>query len=101
MVNKLKKDHKEIKMSPYVDEKLLSKIQKMKLTGEKKIIKTWARSSTIVSDMIGFTIAIHNGKTHIPVYINEAMVGHKLGEFAATRVYRAHRRPTGSSTALK
>ncbi len=102
MGNEIKKDMKDaVRVGPYVDEKLMKKIQKMKLTGEKKIIKTWARSSTIVPDMIGFTIAIHNGKAHIPVYINEAMVGHKLGEFAITRVYRSHRRPTDRSTALK
>ncbi len=91
MGNDIKKEHKDRKANPYVDEKLMKKIQKMKLTGEKKIIKTWARSSTIVPEMVGLTIAIHNGKAHIPVYINDAMVGHKLGEFAITRVYRSHR----------
>jgi len=72
----------------------------MKMTGEKKMIKTWSRSSTIVPEMIGFTIAVHNGKAHIPIYINEAMVGHKLGEFAPTRTFRSHNRPTERSTSL-
>ncbi len=97
MGSELKKDNKKANKAPYVDEKLMGKIQKMKLTGEKKIIKTWARSSTIVSDMVGFTIAIHNGKAHIPVYISETMIGHKLGEFAATRAYRSHRKSDRSS----
>jgi len=78
----------------------MKKIMLMKMTGEKKMIKTWSRSSTIVSEMIGFTIAVHNGKAHIPIYINEAMVGHKLGEFAPTRTFRSHNRPTERSTSL-
>jgi len=93
--NKLKKEKKG-----FVDEKLMKKIMLMKMTGEKKMIKTWSRSSTIVSEMIGFTIAVHNGKAHIPIYINEAMVGHKLGEFAPTRTFRSHNRPTERSTSL-
>ncbi len=93
--NKLKKEKKG-----FVDEKLMKKIMLMKMTGEKKMIKTWSRSSTIVPEMIGFTIAVHNGKAHIPIYINEAMVGHKLGEFAPTRTFRSHNRPTERSTSL-
>lgn len=93
--NKLKKEKKV-----FVDEKLMKKIILMKMTGEKKMIKTWSRSSTIVPEMIGFTIAVHNGRAHIPIYINEAMVGHKLGEFAPTRTFRAHNRPTERSTSL-
>jgi small subunit ribosomal protein S19 len=93
--NKLKKEKKV-----FVDEKLMKKIMLMKMTGEKKMIKTWSRSSTIVPEMIGFTIAVHNGKAHIPIYINEAMVGHKLGEFAPTRTFRSHNRPTERSTSL-
>jgi len=88
------------KRKPYVDAKLLKKIQIMKMTGEKRIIKAWCRSSTIVPEMISFTIAIHNGKIHVPVYINEAMLGHKLGEFAPTRTFRSHNRPTERSSSL-
>lgn len=84
----------------FVDEKLMKKINLMKMTGEKKMIKTWARSSTVTPEMIGFTIAVHNGKAHIPIYINEAMIGHKLGEFAPTRTFRSHNRPTERSTTL-
>jgi small subunit ribosomal protein S19 len=75
----------------YTDPKLLLKVEAMKLTGEKRIIKTWSRRSTITPEMVSFTFAIHNGKAHVPVYVNEAMVGHKLGEFAATRTYRPHK----------
>lgn len=91
---------RSIKKGPYVDEKLLKKIQKMELTKEKKVIKTWARNSTIVPEMIGYTFAVHNGVKHIPVYVTENMVGHKLGEFAHTRVFRGHGAPTEKSTAL-
>ena len=90
----------EKKREPFVDKKLMKKINLMNLAGEKRIIKTWSRASTIVTEMIGFTIAIHNGKVHVPVYINEAMIGHKLGEFAPTRTFRSHNRPTERSTAL-
>jgi small subunit ribosomal protein S19 len=91
---------RSIKKGPYVDENLLKKVQKMELSKEKKIIKTWARSSTVVPEMIGFTFAVHNGVKHIPVYITENMVGHKLGEFAHTRVFRGHSAPTEKSTTL-
>jgi len=72
----------------------------MEISKEKKVIKTWARNSTIIPEMIGFTFAVHNGNKHIPVYITENMVGHKLGEFAATRVFRGHGTPTDKSTSL-
>ncbi len=78
------------KKGPYVDQKLLKKILKQKETGDRKLIKTWARSSSISPDMVGFTIAVHNGRNHIPILINETMVGHKLGEFALTRTFRGH-----------
>jgi len=78
------------KKGPYVDAKLLKKIQALNSTGEKKVIKTWARSSTIHPDMVGHTIAVHNGKKHIPVFVSENMVGHKLGEFAPTRIFKSH-----------
>ena len=80
---------RSLKKGPFVDPKLLAKIQKLKPT-DKTIIKTWSRSSTIFPEMVGFTIAVHNGKEHVPVYITENMVGHKLGEFAHTRTFRVH-----------
>ncbi|MFH1347901.1 MAG: 30S ribosomal protein S19 [Candidatus Margulisiibacteriota bacterium] len=92
---------RSIKKGPHIDEKLLRKIQKMDLAGEKRIIKTWARSCTIIPEMIGYTFAVHNGKKHIPVYITENMVGHKLGEFSHTRVFRGHGTPTEKTTTFK
>ena len=91
---------RSIKKGPYVDEKLLRKVQKMEASGEKKVVKTWARSSTIIPEMIGYTFAVHNGKKHIPIYITENMVGHKLGEFAHTRTFKGHGAPTEKSTTL-
>jgi small subunit ribosomal protein S19 len=81
---------RSIKKGAYIDEKLLKKVQKMGSFGEKKIIKTWSRRSTIIPEMIGFTFAVHNGMKHIPVYVTENMVGHKLGEFSPTRTFRGH-----------
>ncbi|MEN1762160.1 MULTISPECIES: 30S ribosomal protein S19 [Anoxynatronum] len=78
------------KKGPFVHEKLLKKIEEMNDGGSKKVIKTWSRASTIFPQMIGHTIAVHDGRKHIPVYITEDMVGHKLGEFALTRTYRGH-----------
>lgn len=78
------------KKGPFVDQKLLRKIEAMNVEGKKRVIKTWSRRSTIVPDMIGHTIAVHNGRTHIPIYISENMVGHKLGEFAPTRKFGGH-----------
>ena len=91
---------RSVKKGPYVDEKLMKKVRKMETANEKKIIKTWARSSTIIPEMIGYTFAVHNGLKHIPVYITENMIGHKLGEFAHTRVFRGHSSPTDKSTTL-
>ena len=91
---------RSIKKGPYIDEKLLRKIQKMEVTGEKKIIKTWARDSVIIPEMIGLTFAVHNGRKHIPVYITENMIGHKLGEFSHTRLFRGHSAPTDKATTL-
>lgn len=91
---------RSVKKGPYVDEKLLKKVQKMVISGEKRPIKTWARNSTIIPEMIGLTFAVHNGKKHIPVYVTENMVGHKLGEFAHTRFFRGHSAPTEKSTTL-
>lgn len=81
---------RSLKKGPYVQEALQSKINKMNEAGEKKVVKTWSRASMIVPDMLGHTIAVHNGKTHVPVFITEQMVGHRLGEFAPTRLYRGH-----------
>ena len=81
---------RSLKKGPYVQESLQNKIEKMNNAGEKKVVKTWSRASMIVPDMLGHTIAVHNGKTHVPVYITEQMVGHRLGEFAPTRLYRGH-----------
>jgi len=78
------------KKGPYYDEKLLSKINKINETGEKTVIKTWARACTIMPQMIGHTIGVHDGRRHVPIFITENMVGHKLGEFAATRTFRGH-----------
>lgn len=80
---------RSLKKGPYVDPKLLKKISKFK-RGDKVVIKTWARASTISPEMVGFTIGIHNGKIHLPVFITEDMVGHKLGEFASTRKFISH-----------
>ena len=81
---------RSLKKGPFVAESLLRKVEKQNASGDKSVIRTWSRASTILPDMIGLTIAVHNGKTHIPVYITEQMVGHKLGEFALTRTYRGH-----------
>ena len=80
---------RSLKKGPYIDEKLLKKISKLK-PGDKTVIKTWARASTITPEMVGFTFGVHNGKQHIPVLITENMVGHKLGEFAPTRKFTRH-----------
>ena len=81
---------RSLKKGPYIHESLEKKINAMNEKNEKKVIKNWSRASMIVPDMLGHTIAVHNGKTHVPVYVTEQMVGHKLGEFALTRTYRGH-----------
>ncbi len=81
---------RSIKKGPFVDESLMSKIDGMNNKNEKRVLKTWSRRSTIVPEFLGHTIAVHNGKQFVPVYIQENMVGHKLGEFAPTRTYRGH-----------
>lgn len=81
---------RSLKKGPYVDAKLQQKIEAMTKSGQKKVIKTWSRSSTITPEFVGHTLAVHNGNKFIPVYIHEGMVGHKLGEFAPTRIFRAH-----------
>lgn len=89
------------KKGPYVDEKLLQKIIDMNKTNKKVVLKTWSRSSTIFPEMVGHTIAVYDGRKHVPVYITEDMVGHKLGEFAPTRTFKGHGHHTERSTALK
>ena len=81
---------RSVKKGPFIDLKLLAKVQTMNQSGQKKIIKTWSRSSTISPEFVGHTIAVHNGNKVIPVYISENMVGHKLGEFSPTRIFRGH-----------
>ena len=81
---------RSLKKGPFIDQHLLNKVTAAKATNDRKPIKTWSRRSTVFPDMVGLTIAIHNGKQHIPVLMNENMVGHKLGEFAMTRTYRGH-----------
>lgn len=78
------------KKGPYIDLKLREKISSMNAAGDRRVIRTWARASTIFPDMIGHTVAIHDGRRHVPIFISEQMVGHKLGEFAPTRTYRGH-----------
>ncbi|HHV60248.1 MAG TPA: 30S ribosomal protein S19 [Clostridiaceae bacterium] len=92
---------RSVKKGPFVDQKLLHRIEQMNNKNEKKVLKTWSRASTIFPQMVGHTIAVHDGKKHVPVYITEDMVGHKLGEFAPTRTFRGHGAHTEKSTALK
>ena len=81
---------RSLKKGPYVQPVLLKRIQEMNAAGEKKIVKTWSRASMIVPDFVGHTIAVHDGRKHVPVYVTEDMVGHKLGEFAPTRTFKGH-----------
>jgi small subunit ribosomal protein S19 len=81
---------RSLKKGPYVDARLQEKITAMAKSGQKKVIKTWSRSSTITPELVGHTLAVHNGNKFIPVYVHEGMVGHKLGEFAPTRIFRGH-----------
>ena len=81
---------RSVKKGPFVDDHLLDKIDRANETGDRKVIKTWSRRSTIVPEMVGHTIGVYNGKQHVPVFVQENMVGHKLGEFSPTRTFRAH-----------
>ena len=81
---------RSLKKGPFIDEKLLMRIEAMNEAGDKRVIRTWSRASTIFPQMVGHTIAVHDGRRHVPIYITENMVGHKLGEFAPTRTYRGH-----------
>ena len=86
---------RSIKKGPFIEPKLLKKVQEMNKAGEKRVLKSWSRASTIFPDFIGHTIAIHDGRKHVPVYVTEDMIGHKFGEFAPTRIFRGH---SGSKT---
>lgn len=92
---------RSLKKGPYVDEKLLMRVERMNRAGEKRVVKTWSRRSMIVPEFVGHTVAVHNGKQHVPVYITEHMVGHRLGEFAPTRIFRKHGSATDKTVALK
>ncbi len=81
---------RSIKKGPFIDAKLLKKVDALNRSGQKAVIKTWARSSTILPQMVGLTIGVHDGRRHVPIFITENMVGHKLGEFASTRTFRGH-----------
>ena len=89
---------RSVKKGPFVQPVLLKRIQEMNQSGEKRILKTWSRASTIVPDFVGHTIAVHDGRKHVPVYVTEDMVGHKLGEFAPTRTFRGHAGSKSSNT---
>lgn len=82
---------RSVKKGPYVEERLFNRVQAMNKSGKKSVVKTWSRASTIFPDFVGHTIAVHDGRKHVPVYVTEEMVGHKLGEFAPTRTFRGHR----------
>ncbi len=92
---------RSLKKGPYIEASLMKKIEQMNEKGDKKVIKTWSRRSTIFPDMVGHTIAVHDGRRHVPIYISEDMVGHKLGEFAPTRTFRGHGHHTERSSSLK
>ncbi|ACA99063.1 MULTISPECIES: 30S ribosomal protein S19 [Cyanophyceae] len=81
---------RSLKKGPFIADSLLKKIEKLNASGDKQVIKTWSRASTILPQMVGHTIAVHNGRQHVPVFVSEQMVGHKLGEFAPTRTFKGH-----------
>ena len=92
---------RSVKKGPYVEPRLLGRVQEMNRRNEKQVLKTWSRASVVFPDFIGHTIAVYNGRRHIPVFVNKDMVGHRLGEFAPTRTFRGHGKHTERSTALK
>ena len=92
---------RSVKKGPFVEKSLLKKVRELNDTKKKTVIKTWSRASTIIPEMVGHTIAVHDGRKHIPVYITEDMVGHKLGEFAPTRTYKGHSGMTARTISLK
>ena len=92
---------RSVKKGPFVDARLIGRVDDMNKRNERRVLKTWSRASVIFPQMIGHTIAVHDGRRHVPVFVTENMVGHRLGEFAPTRTYRGHGRATDRSTALK
>jgi len=92
---------RSIKKGPFIEARLQDRIEEMNRRGEKKVVKTWSRASVIFPSLIGHTVAVYNGKKHVPVYVTENMVGHRLGEFSPTRTYRGHGKHTERSAALK
>ena len=90
---------RSVKKGPFISDRLIERIQALNASGKKTVVKTWSRASTIYPDMVGHTIAVHDGRKHVPVYVTEEMVGHKLGEFAPTRTFRGHRGSEKSSSA--
>lgn len=92
---------RSLKKGPYINERLLKKVEDMNDRNEKKVLKSWSRASTIYPQLVGHTIAVHDGRKHVPVYVTEEMVGHKLGEFAPTRTFKGHGHHTEKSTTLK
>lgn len=92
---------RSLKKGPYIDPKLLKKVKALNKENKKRVIKTWSRRSTIFPEIVGHTLAIHDGRKHVPIYITEDMVGHKLGEFVLTRTFRGHGHHTERSTSLK
>jgi small subunit ribosomal protein S19 len=92
---------RSVKKGPYVDPKLLKRVEAMNRNRDQKVLKTWSRRSTVLPEFVGHTLAVHNGKKFVPVYITENMVGHKLGEFSPTRTFKGHGAHTARSTALK
>jgi small subunit ribosomal protein S19 len=92
---------RSVKKGPFVQQRLLVRVQGMNKRNERKVVKTWSRASVIFPDFIGHTVAVYNGKKHIPVYVTENMVGHRLGEFSPTRTFRGHGKHTERSTSLK
>ena len=89
------------KKGPFTDVHLLEKVQKLAASGQKTVIRTWSRRSTILPEMVGMTIAVHDGRRHVPVFVTENMVGHKLGEFAPTRTFRGHTSKSGATTQVR
>ena len=89
---------RSIKKGPFVDDHLMVRVVEMNRRGEKMVLRTWSRRSTIIPEMVGHTIAVHDGRKHVPIYVSESMVGHKLGEFAPTRIFRSHARAERSTT---
>ena len=89
---------RSLKKGPFVDEHLLKKVDDLNEKGEKRVVKTWSRRSTIIPEMVGHTIAVHDGRKHVPVFVSDNMVGHKLGEFAPTRTFRSHARSERGSS---